>query len=422
MNKKMINGSIFSTIMIAICGGYLSLIYIVGPLAWDDGAITFSFARTLSKTGLFALTPESTIVEGTSSLLFTFILSIIYSTHDFSFNVMISIGQMASLTFLIFSALYIYFKLKEFSFSVLERSALSSAFALLPMHIAEVLNGMEMTLFGFLLIVYAGEYKKNGYAPLVLIPLILLTRFESIFYLVSALSFLSLLGLFHGSPRKPLLHLSTTLLTFLLISFVRYGYFDSLLPNTIIAKLNAKYSGEGITEILKKILGLTEFIAVNSAYLFAITYSIFLVGVKKIIGRTEIILSAAFLLFAVIAGNVSGYDGRLYVGALPLLTISAICCLSYTVNNVVQHLQMRQQRLFRISIVTVLFMFPMNAELLYEQLTLAGKAIRYNKIRLNQSSSEKQLAYSKMWLGVSPENTRITGETVEVVPENRTVV
>ncbi|MEO0993431.1 MAG: hypothetical protein AAFX62_06445, partial [Pseudomonadota bacterium] len=49
---------------------HLPVVALVGDQAWDDGAITLAFSRTLAEVGLFALTPVSPVVEGSSSLLF----------------------------------------------------------------------------------------------------------------------------------------------------------------------------------------------------------------------------------------------------------------------------------------------------------------------------------------------------------------
>ncbi|MEL6220181.1 MAG: hypothetical protein AAFR79_17250, partial [Pseudomonadota bacterium] len=47
---------------------HLPVVALVGDQAWDDGAITLAFSRTLAEVGLFALT-HSPVVEGSSSLL-----------------------------------------------------------------------------------------------------------------------------------------------------------------------------------------------------------------------------------------------------------------------------------------------------------------------------------------------------------------
>jgi hypothetical protein len=59
----------------------MTALYLVGALlwlhsGWDDGAITLAYARTYFHTGSFSLTPVSTAVEGTSSLLWTVMMGL----------------------------------------------------------------------------------------------------------------------------------------------------------------------------------------------------------------------------------------------------------------------------------------------------------------------------------------------------------
>ena len=129
-------------------------LHFVGPYGWDDGAITLAYSKTFAETGRFALTASSETVEGTSSLLFTFLMVILHLILDFDFNGFIHASQVVAYIFLVGILLLMYPVIKNGVGNSIRAIAILAVFALLPMFSAEIFNGMEMTLLGFLITLY----------------------------------------------------------------------------------------------------------------------------------------------------------------------------------------------------------------------------------------------------------------------------
>lgn len=238
----------------------LWVIYLTGPYAWDDGAITLAFAKTLSENGIFALTKESEIVEGTSSLLLSFLMAAFHSTFNFTFNGFIEASQLFSFMALSVTLILIYQYIRRSIPAVSDRIIVIIMFGGMPMFIAENLNGMEMTLFALLITATVITYEAKSLWLITLVPLLLLVRFEAIFYLTFSFTLLCLIN--KNERGRAALWGGYAIFVFLILSYFRWIYFEDVLPNTIWAKMNPPYSDDTnlFNKSLSKIGGLKEFL------------------------------------------------------------------------------------------------------------------------------------------------------------------
>ena len=296
---------------------YMAALILTGAYAWDDGTITLAFARTLADYGTFALNAASERVEGSSTPSFTLLMAAVFSVGSFSFEGMVMAGQIVTLICLVGTVIALNALLSPHIPNPLLRWGSLALFALLPMHLAEVLNGMEMTLFALVLVLFVACFRANSLWAIALAAIALLTRFEAIFYLGLALG---LHFVFVPEKRRFTLILLTAMLaTFAAITLARYAYFGDFLPNTVRAKMHAPYSLDMTlsAKLLIKSLGALEFISVNAGFILVLVAGIAIhkIPIWRDI-RTFLILS--FAAFAFVSGKVWGHDGRMFVAALPL--------------------------------------------------------------------------------------------------------
>ena len=305
----------------AVLGAYGAAIVLTGPYAWDDGAITVSFARTLAETGNFALTGVSPRVEGTSSLLFTLLLVPIFAIKDLGFSTYILVAQGLSLLFLLGTLALLYAPLRGYGLTSTQSALLLGLFALIPLHGSEIVNGMEMTGFGFLLLGFTLLYQRASPKALLLIPLLLLVRFEAAFYLGLATLVLCLFD--NANRRRHLGALATTVLVFAGFTLMRWVYFGDIIPNTVRAKMQPPYTRaqDLLGQIAEKFDGVLEFIDVTTAMLIIVATLVAAFRPASILRDMKLWLVVGFAVFAIASGKASGYDGRMFVGLLPVFLL-----------------------------------------------------------------------------------------------------
>jgi hypothetical protein len=309
---------------------YQLLLVYVGPHAWDDGAITLAYARTLAETGRFALTPVSEVVEGASSLLFVGGMAALQGLHAWSFDGLIRASQWVALLAWMATLVLMDRKLRFHVPHAGQRLLLLGLLAVLPMPMAEVFNGMEMSTFALILLGVVEAFERRHAALWLLIPLALLVRFEAAFYLGFAFA-----GLVLCRPRDRRWAWGAgayVVAIWLFLAWWRFQVFDDWMPNTIRAKMHAPYmpAGHGLALLQAKAEGLMEFLKVNAAWLLTLAWlwrraAPVRAGAEG--GQTwqrwdiKVWLVLAFAVFGALTGANWGYQGRMCLAALPLLVL-----------------------------------------------------------------------------------------------------
>ena len=321
---RVLNSFLAWSFLGLVLAAYAIAAVLTGPYAWDDGAITVAFARTLAESGQFALTAASERVEGTSSILFTLILSLIYWLKSFSFSGYIHVSQALAWVFLLATVLLLRTRLSDIGIPATASLWICGLFALVPLHGSEILNGMEMTGFGFLLLAFVITYERQSIAALALIPLLLLIRFEAVFYLGLACA-----ALFVLDPLNRALHLRALVVTvasFAIFTLIRWVYFADFLPNTVWAKMQYPYTrAEGLGETLsEKSDGLVQFCQVYGGLIIILLTLLVIFRKSNALRDLKLWLVIGFALFAFVSGKAWGYDGRMFVAVLPVFLLTLL--------------------------------------------------------------------------------------------------
>lgn len=316
--------------MLHTVGGLLCLLFVgqallfthmVGAYAWDDGAITLAYARTLAETGNFSLTSNSEVVEGSSSLLFCLLAALGHRVFAFDFDQFLLFSRTLAFLFSLSTAALLFHGLKRYMPDTAPRLLITGLTLCMPMFIRESLNGMEMTLFATVMLAFVLAFEKRLPWMWLIIPCLLATRFEAIFYLGFGLFFTAI---FSQQNRKQAMQwLVFSLTCFLIFSLARWFYFGDYLPNTVHAKMHPPYSGgDLITKAYRKLSGALEFVNVFFAFLVAglVTW---VVRFEKAQLKQDLKawLIVAFAVFACLTGRNWGYDGRMFIACLPLFVL-----------------------------------------------------------------------------------------------------
>jgi len=369
-----------------------------GSYAWDDGSITLAYGKTLSLFGKFSLNGSSEIVEGSSTLSIVFLVALINYFYNLDFYQLIFLGKFNALLFTIMTALFTYKYLLTFIEDLRLRKSIVLLMLLFPMYTAEIMNGMEMTLFSFLLLLlYVGYTKTNFSYVAIAIPLILLTRFESVAYL--CLTF-SLMFLFNTNERRYFAALVLyTLIIFLFFTVFRLIYFDDFLPNTIWAKMNDPYSPvDTFSSIKKKVSGGIEFFYIFNFLLVGFAFFKF----KDLKKQLSFWLVVSFFIFSFVIGRNLGYNGRMLLAVLPFI-------LSYFVAGLYQaKFEIKRTKL--IILVAMIFSIGINSPLWFKNLKIMHLGA------INQGYIPNFINYNlDTSLGVTPENYKQTGLVVDKI-------
>ncbi len=217
---------------------HATIAVLIGTHGWDDGAITVAFARTFAETGRIALTPHSEVVEGFSSPLWMLFSAGTYEIHDFGFGNLILISQLWSALFAAIGAAILYLLLR----SNLPRAALPLSFVIFvsSAFLNETANGMEMTALSALTLITVWwiherkpSHRGSDWAVLFTVAALApLVRFEAGGYVI-----VGAIAVFIARDRRRAgALLCGACASLLVLSALRLALFDSILPNTILAK------------------------------------------------------------------------------------------------------------------------------------------------------------------------------------------
>ena len=330
----------------------ISLLIAVYPLrgSWDDGAITAAYAQTYATTGQISLTPTSTVVEGTSSLLWMLLLTVPAHLSRNPDAVLVWMKCLSALS-LIGGLLLVYRFARRQLASDVGALACTLMVAFSYTSLLEVRNGMEMNLCMLLLLLIAeictGQNAMGtGNVLLACGAMLILfaTRFESPFLL----AFL-ILGIcmdrfrVHASGwwHDPALLTTASIFSFGVIELWRWHHFGVWMPNTVYAKEWAPYSRwhdhQSVSAILlASVPALIELLPVAG---ISVLISIIAILYTRTGGRSPLehpkvsavvwTLAGATLPLAWITGHDWGYAGRMLIPLLPFLFLAAIAlCMS----------------------------------------------------------------------------------------------
>ncbi|MGF6374941.1 hypothetical protein OKW40_007757 [Paraburkholderia sp. RAU6.4a] len=389
----------------------LTAIALVGPYGWDDGAITMAYAHTLGRHGVFALTSASAPAEGTSTLLMTAMLAIGQWMMHPGFLDAIMTAQLLSFIALSATLVLVWRALEPCLPSPTHRLIVVCLLGLLPACQAEIINGMEMPVFALLLFAFVLSWRARSTLAYALLPLLMLTRFEAVFYLGFALGWMVV---FCPQDRPHAIRMCVWLmLCFLLMTIWRYRVFGTLLPNTILAKLQMPYSKKGWDGVLVKLRGLKDFLFVNAAFLAGMYLS--RKGEKKRrLDPMPVLLICSFAVFALVSGKNWGYTGRMFMAVVPLFVLS----LAERFAN------MRQPYVFRGLLLCLSGTFLFNIALLRDNVdtVILGAAMRgVLPAALNAAGdAARKRAWHDFpgdWRGITPANYAMTGASVDHLRE-----
>jgi len=418
----------------------LTLIHWTGNFAWDDGAITLAYARTLAEHGRFAVTPVSEVVEGSSSLLFTGLMAAVQSVGHLGFDALVRAAQWATLLFWMAVLVVMDRVLRPHLPHHLTRTAVLGLLAVLPMPLAEILNGMEMTLFALLLLGTSIAFERRSAWVWLGVPLLMLVRFEAAFYLGFALSALVVFD-----PRRRGQALATLAWLFVLFAVFtawRWSYFGDVLPNTIRAKMHPPYlpASMGWPLLQAKSMGLLEFVKVNAVWLLALVLCAPARRPKGLWGHWarwdfKAWLVLAFGVFAALSGANWGYEGRMCLACLPLLVW--LLCERISIGRSAGWARWGQGLLARPRVRVWLPVTPagvLSWALVGTFLVNVTVVVFLGKTLIRGAYYQglmppalhdrvaQQLAVSRSesgnWLGVTPENFRTTGLTLDRIRQS----
>ncbi len=205
-------------------------------LTWDDSAITLAFARSLSITGRIEPTPGSGIVEGYSTTLWMLLMAIAAKVIA-SPAALLAFAKISTLLLNLSNILLMRRWFLTWNSEVLANLIAGSVGCGLMFY--ETINGMEtplvLTLILVMLLLLPLPEKGMRLSYLVAGSALLLTRWEAVWLLLPFV-------LVERPVRRALISSSTWLAVFFVSNFLRWRYFGSILPNTVIAKRGIPYS------------------------------------------------------------------------------------------------------------------------------------------------------------------------------------
>jgi hypothetical protein len=238
LHKSIIDPSLLlSRILVVIAfAAQIIIAWRYWALTWDDSAITLGFARTFALTGRIEPTPGSGIVEGYSTTLWMLLMTVAAKLASTPAALLI----IAKISTLLLNLANILLIRRWFSSWTSETCAnLIAGSVGCGLMFYETINGMETPIILALLLAMLLLRSIPGRLPYVFYLLagsaFLLARWELTWLLVPFI-------LVESTFRRTLISSFTWLSVFVVSNVVRYLYFGSILPNTIIAKRGPPYS------------------------------------------------------------------------------------------------------------------------------------------------------------------------------------
>ena len=341
----------------------------VGTHAWDDGAITLAYSRTFAETGRVALTAASEQVEGFSSVSWFLANALIATLHP-GFEGAILYSQLLAAASLAVAILFLFLIARELNLDAYTTAAILIVFSAFGPSIAEISNGMEMTLLSAsgLAIVYALYFRMNWLVLVCSVVVFLLTRFEAMVYfagLLVPLLFRRQFGLFI------LLAVFGLAITGVQVG-ARYMVFSDFLPNTIYAKTYPPYSSHGLPAIKSRIGAALEIFSLFNLFIFTIFAFAFAFAEQTVrlvqrdilkTKRDNIIVVAAPIvvveLFNFAIGSNIGYVGRMEFLALPFALLLFGILYEHFVGTI--KVSVSRTLLFCISVGTIVLSWGLSA-------------------------------------------------------------
>ena len=206
------------------------------PLVWDDAAITLGFSRTFALTGRIEPTPGSGIVEGYSTTLWMLLMALAAKLSS-NPTTLLAIAKISSLLLNLANILLIRRWFLTWTTETCANLIAGSIGCGLMFY--ETINGMEtpliLTLILVMLLLQPSQSRAARICYLIAGSAFLLTRWEAAWLLVPFV-------LVEKTKYRAIQSSATWLTVFILSNLVRWHYFGSLLPNTIIAKRGVPYS------------------------------------------------------------------------------------------------------------------------------------------------------------------------------------
>ncbi len=398
---------------VMVFGATLCLIFFVGNLGWDDGAITLAFARTLAHSGRIALTPVSETVEGFSTPLWFFLLAAMERVTDFDFSSFVRSSQIGAALCTALAAA-VFYRLLDFRLSRWFRIAAALLLGLSCPFLNEAVNGMEMALFALMTALVLLAIRENRSVLLVIaVALATATRFEAVFYFLAASAFLWLLGAKNGR-KTAVLTVVSSMASFLIFEIWRILWFKLWIPNTIQAKRWPPYSNSSLHQAWSlRALGLIELPILFAIPLLWLGFHLFRNRSNLLLKRNEINDDNGMYLFAggyvvgvvffsTLAGHNIGYLGRMQISAfIPLLVL-----LLHVARSILRPFPER------IAVLVLLLWWATDLRALRMepiQLSLRDRHL------LQQGPRMLQAREPANWDGTTPQNYATTGVAVDAL-------
>lgn len=205
-------------------------------LTWDDSAITLGFARTFASTGRIEPTPGSGIVEGYSTTLWMLLMAAAAKLVA-SPSALLATAKISTLLLNLANILLMRRWLMSWTPEALANLVAGTMGCELMFY--ETINGMETPLMLTLILTMLLLRRNRGRVAYLCFLLagsaFLLTRWEAAWLLVPFV-------LVEAPARRAMITSATWLSVFAVSNLVRWHYFGSIVPNTIIAKRGIPYS------------------------------------------------------------------------------------------------------------------------------------------------------------------------------------
>lgn len=387
------------------------LISYTGIYGWDDGAITLAYGKTLATAGQYALTASSEIVEGSSGNFLVLLTSVFCEIFSPDFTELITFSQYNSLFFTLATLLMVFlFLRRQNACSKNAALAITAGVGLLPMFFMEICNGMEMTMLSAFLLLFLWFYMQKSVWVFPVIIILLLIRFEAVFYLGVAL-FAQVI--FNKNERPYAIKLLVFLvLSFIIYTAVRYLYFGDWLPNTIVAKMNPPYSEVSLEKaLMAKMNGGLNFI---KSYFFPLLLMV-LVAIsdfRKSISDVRFWLIVAFFIFTLVSGSEWGYRGRMTFAVYPIMVIFLADKLSQN-QFLVKRLSLSQRTVLLFSVVFLTIFSNINVYGKLCNTIVHGGYCQGRYLPQHITADFLKETPNPKTTGVTPDNIRITGQAVD---------
>lgn len=224
--------------VLAILSVYLLLVARAWPFTWDDSGITLAFSRNLARYGEISPTPLTSRVEGYSAFLWMIINAGLFRAGLDQVSVLTYAKSMATILS-ITNILLLWKLIKSIIQTTVFQVACLVLFAINSYTIAAAADGMETSLYAFLVIISFLLFKKRyagrlNYALFGIVSsLLILIRHEGFLFLIP---FFLLILRERGKNilKEPVVY--TWAVIFFGYQTWHYSYFGEFLTNPMLAK------------------------------------------------------------------------------------------------------------------------------------------------------------------------------------------